>query len=400
MAISAAVTATSTITSTTDIKFSLLRRRFLKMEPRATYGGSETFDNDTGSVSASQLLRQTADATDGTVNEESDIDYKQPFVPDCTENSNIASANDWKTSQFVDAVKYYYLQQTGSDNLNLNISAQSWNTNLDNTIRKWFFVDGIIGSTTSSSAASLSGTVNNLSIKISSTGRIYGDSGEAGVQGVDRGNGLGVGGSGGDALNWSTTGNANNYIILENGSRLYAGGGGGGRGASGGAGGQGGQGGRINVNCTGPGSGSCNPDVGSGGSGGLARNGASGGKGAGYSNQSGPSAGALGGFRNAGRPPNHFNSGAGGPSGYNKAGGPGGDFGAPGTSRVGTVNNNATSDSGHHTQGERLADLEIYKEVEHSVEVVVFHPQEFSLTAQVEVVLNRDLLDLMEQMVN
>ena len=41
--------------------------------------------------------------------------------------------------------------------------------------------------------------------------------------------------------------------------------------ASGGAGGQGGQGGRINVNCTGPGSGSCNPDVGSGGSGGLAR---------------------------------------------------------------------------------------------------------------------------------
>ena len=120
MAISAAVTATSTITSTTDIKFSLLRRRFLKMEPRAaTYGGSETFPNDTGSVSASQLLRQTADATDGTVNEESDIDYKQPFVPDCTENSNIASANDWKTSQFVDAVKYYYLQQTGSDNLNL-----------------------------------------------------------------------------------------------------------------------------------------------------------------------------------------------------------------------------------------------------------------------------------------
>ena len=181
MAISAAVTATSTITSTTDIKFSLLRRRFLKMDPRATYGGSETFPNDTGSVSASQLLRQTADATDGTVNEESDIDYKQPFVPDCTENSNIASANDWKTSQFVDAVKYYYLQQTGSDNLNLNISAQSWNTNLDNTIRKWFFVDGIIGSTTSSSAASLSGTVNNLSIKISSTGRIYGDSGEGGV---------------------------------------------------------------------------------------------------------------------------------------------------------------------------------------------------------------------------
>ena len=64
MAISAAVTATSTITSTTDIKFSLLRRRFLKMNPRATYGGSETFPNDTGSVSASQLLRQTADATD------------------------------------------------------------------------------------------------------------------------------------------------------------------------------------------------------------------------------------------------------------------------------------------------------------------------------------------------
>ena len=98
MAISAAVTATSAITSTADIKFSLLRRRFLKMNPRATYGGSETFDAETGSVSASQLLRQTADATDTSISEESDIDYKQPFVPDCAENSNIASANDWKTA--------------------------------------------------------------------------------------------------------------------------------------------------------------------------------------------------------------------------------------------------------------------------------------------------------------
>ena len=345
MAISAAVTATSTITSTTDIKFSTLRRRFLKMNPRTTYGGSETFDAETGSVSASQLLRQTS-FSDGVVNEESDIDYKIPFVPDSTENSNITTANDWKTSQFVNAVKYYYLQQTGSDNLNLDISAQSWNTNLDNTIRKWLFVDAIIGSTTSTAAASISSVVNSLTLKISSTGRIYGDSGEAGVQGVDLGNGLGVGGSGGDALNWSTTGNANNYIILENGSRLYAGGGGGGRGASGGAGGQGGSGGRNNVFCSGPGSGFCSEDVGSGGSGGSAINGASGGKGAGYSNQSGPSAGSLGGFRNAGAPPNHFNSGSGGPSGYNKAGGPGGNFGAPGTSRVGSVNNSATSDSG------------------------------------------------------
>ena len=336
MAISAAVTATSTITSTADIKFSLLRRRFLKMNPRATYGSSETFDAETGSVSASQLLRQTADATDGTVTEESDIDYKTPFVPDCTENSNITTANNWKTSQFVNAVKYYYIRQAGTDNLNLNISSQSWNNNLDNSIRKWFFVEGTIGSNTSTAAATVSSVANNLTVKLTSAGRIYGDSGEAGTNGVNHGNGTGAGGNGGDALRWSTTGNVNNYLILESGSRLYAGGGGGGQGGDGGKGGRGGSGGRNNIGCLFGPNASCSLDGGPGGEGGAIKPGASGGKGAGYSNQSGPSAGNPGGERNGGGPYNGpaGNGGSGGASGVNTPGGPGGNFGGNGTSRT------------------------------------------------------------------
>ena len=179
---------------------------------------------------------------------------------------------------FVDAVKYYYLQQTGSDNLNLDISAQSWNTNLDNSIRKWFFVDGTIGSTTATSAASLSGTVNNLSIKISVSGAIYGKAGDAGTNGVNGG----VGGDGAPALSWTATSNNNNYIILLSGSKLYAGGGGGGQGGSGGGGGRGGNGGKITFSV------SLDPQclgVDGGGPGGSTKPGADGGQGAGYANQ-------------------------------------------------------------------------------------------------------------------
>ena len=248
MAISAAATSGPNITTLSNIKFSDLRKHFLK-EPRDTYSGSETFPNDTGAVSASQLLRQTSFIDDGTMNEESDIDYKVPAVPNCTENSAVVTTeSNWKTSQFLNTIKYYYLQQTGT-NLSLNISSQSWNSNRNLNIRKWFFIDGTIGSNNNIASARLNSSTRNLSIKISSNGAIYGKAGEGGTNDVDNGNGSGAGGDGGDAFNWSDTNTTNNYIILLSGSKLYGGGGGGGQGGDGGKGGRGGRGGINNVRC-------------------------------------------------------------------------------------------------------------------------------------------------------
>ena len=402
------------------------------MNPRTTYGGSETFDAETGSVSASQLLRQTADATDTSISEESDIDYKQPFVPDCTENSNIATANDWKTSQFVDAVKYYYLRQqsleflgvtvlrgaindtvtdiqvgsnafvrgnkikVGSeemfvrsvipaeasgistltvergfnsttaashsnlsgvgffvDDLNVMISEKSWNNNLDNSIRKWFFVEGVIGSTNAGAAATVSSVVNNLSLRIIPSGAIYGDSGEPGTEGVDYGSGVGIGGTGGTALSWTATGNTNNYILLDNGSKLYAGGGGGGQGGSGGGGGRGGSGGVNNIFCQFGPNATCGLDGGIGGPGGARKPGAAGGEGAGYENQSPDLVGGPGGERNGGGGYNGpaGNGGSGGPSGKNTAGGPGGNFGQSGTDRTDSVGSTGSPGPGGTVNG-------------------------------------------------
>ena len=360
MAISAAVTAGPNITTLSDIKFSTLRRHFLKAEPRDTYSGSESFPDDTGPVSASELLRQTSFTDDGVSYPsgiESDIDYKVPAVPNCTENSAVATSTNWKTSQFVNTIKYYYLQQTGADDLNLNISSQDWNNNLDNNIRKWFFIDATIGSNTATAAATLSATTNNLSIKISSTGAIYGKSGSPATGTFAA---PGSGGDGGDAFAWSDSSSTNNYLILLSGAKLYAGGGGGGQGAGGGKGGQGGEGGRNNVFCSGPGTGFCGESTGPGGAGGSAIAGAAGGTGAGYSNQIEDLSPAPGGYQsNPGLGSPTGGGGKGGLSGYNTPGGSGGTFGdvgIPGPS----ANNTLTSASGSYQKGSTGDSGQIY----------------------------------------
>ena len=328
------------ITSQSNIKFSDLRKYFLKMNPRTTFSGSETFDTLDGPVSASQLLKQTTFSTDttpngGNINEEVDINYKSPFVPSCVENNAISSSTNWKTSQFVGSIKYYFVQQS-STNEHLSLNNTTLGTsNFDKTIRKWVFVDGVIGSTANGLAAlQFNSTTHHLSVKVS--GQILGKAGSAGVYGVNNGNGEGAGGNGGDAVFWNNFGTVNNYIIFLQNSKIYAGGGGGGRGGNGGRGGAGGIGGTRRIRClVGPNF-DCVQDTGGGGAGGPTRGGASGGSGAGYG-VAAATGGSPGGFRNGGSGPNHHNSGSGGPSGYNTAGGPGGTFGANGTSRTSSV---------------------------------------------------------------
>ena len=84
------------ISSTQNLKFSDLRKYWMKMSARTTFSGSETFEAETGPVSASDLVRIT-EATGS-----------EPNVPDATENSGISSREqgNWKPTQFVGAIKY------------------------------------------------------------------------------------------------------------------------------------------------------------------------------------------------------------------------------------------------------------------------------------------------------
>ena len=354
MTIASPETAGPNITSGTEIKFSTLRKYFLKMKPRSSFTASDTFESETGSVSASQLLRVSSldSIDDGSIEEEYELDsrYLLPYVPDCTENSNIATENDWKPSQFIGSIKYYYLRQSTSDDLNLDLASQSWNNNLPLTIRKWFFVDGTIGSNTntdgSKSLASLiiSSTANYLSLKLSSTGRIYGSSGAAGTNGVNEGKG----GDGGDAISWIDDNSLyNNYVILHPDSRLYAGGGGGGKGGNGGKGGTGGPGGNHDIGCTGIGVGgySCTENASGGGAGGATKIGPNGPAGRGYSNLNGSINQNLGGTYNPGLGGGTQvgDEGKGGNSGTNGNSGSAGDFGKPGNETPSTGGTNGYS---------------------------------------------------------
>ena len=349
MTIASPETAGPNITSGTEIKFSTLRKHFLKMKPRSSFTASDTDfgeepETEWGSVSASQLLRVSSldSIDDGSIEEEYELDsrYLLPYVPDCTENSNIATENNWKTSQFVGSIKYYYLRQSTTDDLNLDLASQSWNNNLPLTIRKWFFVDGIIGSNTNTdgtkSLASLiiSSTANYLSLKLSSTGRIYGSAGAAGTNGVNEGRG----GDGGDAISWIDDNSLyNNYVILHPDSRLYAGGGGGGKGGNGGRGSNGGVGGYRGIHCGTCGSRTCSDNVTAVGPRGETKTGPDGPAGRGYSNLSGSITAINGGVFNDGQGGcgQVGCAGKGGKSGTNGNSGSAGNFGEPGTEGTG-----------------------------------------------------------------
>lgn len=130
-------------------------------------------ERGSGSISASDLRRDTTDTRDA-------------IVPDATENSNISSSTNWQVSQFYGGkLKYYDITQSGTnDNSSdtskhgIDISAQDWNSNLGKNIRKVFYIDGTIGSVTVSKyAAYYSSTTRSLSIELRSGGQILGAGG-------------------------------------------------------------------------------------------------------------------------------------------------------------------------------------------------------------------------------
>ena len=170
-------------------------------------------NNPTGTISASELLRNT------------DITNTDPVLPDATENSDVATSTDWKTSQIRDSIKFYNVTQTDT-NVNLDIDGLSWNSNLNKNIVKKMNIEGICGSNTTGTAAALmDDTAHNLTIDVS--GDIFG-CGALAVTDDNNPDGL----DGGDALDVITSGN-NVKVNVQSTARIYAGGGGGEHGTEG-----------------------------------------------------------------------------------------------------------------------------------------------------------------------
>lgn len=204
-------------TAGTPISFSSLRTNF-----RAT-DIDGTVSNDTSPISALQLRR---------IDSQSNSD---PTVPDATENVQISTGNDLSISQFRNSVKYYKVSQTSTDT-NLNISSQTWNSNLSKNIKKKVSIAGTIGSSDTNIPALLttSGEHCNLEIAVTGTGKVIGAGGAAGTA-----NG-GNGGNGGTAMNLLNTLAASVIkVTVASGANIYGGGGGGGAGTVGGTGGTG-----------------------------------------------------------------------------------------------------------------------------------------------------------------
>lgn len=119
----------SPVVSSGEIKFSELRKQFKTVSPRSSYGDSSddySEDSNSISISSSELLRIT------------DLSVSNPIVGESTENSSISESINWKTSQFRNSVKYYFVQQNGT-NVDVDGDADiSWNSNLNKPIKKIF----------------------------------------------------------------------------------------------------------------------------------------------------------------------------------------------------------------------------------------------------------------------
>jgi len=286
------------INSESNIKFSDLRKYFLKMKPRTTFTGSESYDDLEGSVSASDLIRTTAYTNDNLENIDGtdEINYKLPSVPNCVENELIPSTkNNWKASGFVSSIKYLY-EYSGSGSQtyvkmgDLFYSARPGydpvSTNQSRNIRKFYFVNGTIGSSNKNAEALIfDNPYFNITVKVEGSILGYGGAGgSSGEKGENGGNCV--------YINYVAPVSISNIVfdVVGNGS-IKSGGGGGGGGAKGGQGAHGGSTwivqGRKNIDCPPPAI-KCIIKTSAGTPGGAGGAGGVGGTGQGYNNMNGP----------------------------------------------------------------------------------------------------------------
>lgn len=185
-----------------SISFSSLRATFRAQQPDGT------FLSDSLPIKASELRRNTTKSND----------VANPTVPDAKENASISTLNNLKLSQFRNSIKYYFITQTDTD-LNYDIDAQTWNTNLNKNIRKWMYLNGTCGSNNPASYAAIhDAEAWNLTIQVAGT--ILGAAGVNGTKASTNG------GNGGGALFAQSSGGKITVNILSD-AKVYGGGGGG-----------------------------------------------------------------------------------------------------------------------------------------------------------------------------
>lgn len=219
-----------------------------------------------GSISFNQLRTNFAERSSGTISaselrRNTNIQEKNPIVPDSTENEQISTGLDLSLLQFRNSVKRYFATQSDINennsypgepgfrmgSLNLNNRGIDWSGggysgrdgqgggttgNLTKNVQKYIYINGTCGSVSSNMpAAELQPdpniTVHNVTIDISGYILGYGGLGST-SEGGD-------GGNGGTALNLGNIGN-NITINIAFSAKIYGGGGGGqksGRGANG-----------------------------------------------------------------------------------------------------------------------------------------------------------------------
>lgn len=195
---SVSVSKTLLFSTLANVKFSDLRSSFKQ--------------STSGVIRASELRRTTS--TSDT----------NPIVPDAVENANVSTANNLRLSQFQNTIKFYNLDQAGTD-LNLDLSAQTWNSNLSKNIVKKVNINGTCGSNTTTAALLFNALVYNLQIIVN--GVVLGAGGGAGTGGS--------GGAGLDAMSLVSSGGAISVLTTAS-AAVYGGGGGGAKGAQGGFG--------------------------------------------------------------------------------------------------------------------------------------------------------------------
>ena len=221
MAVSYATTGPSIATG--EIKWSTLRRSFKTIILRENFSDSDNFtlDNNTISISSSELLRDT----DTTKNED-------PIVGDSTENAAVATSSDWSASQMRGTVKACFVGQTGTDD-NVSdgsvpgldvvtmVDPEPWSSNLGKTIPKRLFITGIVGSSVPDFAAlrCQTSTLRNLTIDVSGN--------------VEAGGGNPNGGTGGTAIDLAATTSTRVVVNVRAGAFISGGGGSGGVGGYG-----------------------------------------------------------------------------------------------------------------------------------------------------------------------
>lgn len=206
MSISVSKTSHFTGGSGTPISFSQIRD---------AYGGSSN------NISASKYKRNVDDGVDW----DSSSTLGSGRIPDCTENENITTSNNWRTNDLRNSISQYIVTQSGTD-VELSYTDSNivtWNGNLNRNILKKFVVEGTIyADSVSDDALSFSGDLYNLEIDVNSSGQIYGEGGN-------------VGGNGGDALYVNNTYSERDVEIRSFG-KIWSGGGGGSSGNSGNSG--------------------------------------------------------------------------------------------------------------------------------------------------------------------